>query len=718
MNQFEHPLPSAQGMSANDILYVFFRHKWKIIICSLTGILTSVAIYLFHPPPFQSQAMLFIRYVLENSSPGMPGNDEKAISPDQRGETIINTEVSILSSMDIANQVADTIGAEKILAKSKGPKDREHAAATIRDNLTIDTLPKSSVIRLVYKSSDPTLAQPVLRALVDAYLKKHVEVHRGAGAVGDFLSQETDQLRSRLSQTEDELRKAKDKAGIISIEDSKKVYSEQVAKIQQDIYDAEAELAERTAVLDELAKRSPQAAKTIASKIGSNQAQVPDADMGAYRNLLSRLDLLQRTEQMLLSQFTEQNQRVIDVRTQIADAQAKKKKLEDQFPSLAQMIVQAQPVSSSTGSPPTASNSIDLAAEAARLSGLQSKIKVLRAEQEQIRTEAGSIDQMEGSISELQRQQELEEQNYRYYSVHLEANRIDEALGSGRALNIAEIETPTLPSPDMLKELKVIGGITVGCIALGIGWAFLIEFYFDHSIRRSQDVERTLRIPLFLSIPDFGRNGHNKNVFHETLRDRLISYFESKNLTHKPKLLAVTGVGRDSGVTTTAAGLAQCLSETGDGNVLLVDMTQSQGSAQQFYKGKASCNFDELLELDTRNAAMMQDKLYVVGAEPNNERLSRALPTRFNTLVPQLKSSNFDYIIFDMPAVNQISITPRLASFMDMVLFVVESERTDKEIARQAVELLATSRVPVGVVLNKSRNYLPSKIHHDFLGSA
>ena len=137
-----------------------------------------------------------------------------------------------------------------------------------------------------------------------------------------------------------------------------------------------------------------------------------------------------------------------------------------------------------------------------------------------------------------------------------------------------------------------------------------------------------------------------------------------------------------------------------------------------FYKGKASCNFDELLELDTRNAAMMQDKLYVVGAEPNNERLSRALPTRFNTLVPQLKSSNFDYIIFDMPAVNQISITPRLASFMDMVLFVVESERTDKEIARQAVELLATSRVPVGVVLNKSRNYLPSKIHHDFLGSA
>jgi Mrp family chromosome partitioning ATPase len=87
-------------------------------------------------------------------------------------------------------------------------------------------------------------------------------------------------------------------------------------------------------------------------------------------------------------------------------------------------------------------------------------------------------------------------------------------------------------------------------------------------------------------------------------------------------------------------------------------------------------------------------------------------------LVPKLKASDFDYIIFDMPPVNQISITPRLAGFMDMVLLVVESEQTDREIARQAAELLATSKAHVGVVLNKSRNYLPLKAQHDFLGSA
>jgi uncharacterized protein involved in exopolysaccharide biosynthesis/Mrp family chromosome partitioning ATPase len=710
------PPPQASAPTFNDILYVLFRHKWRILICASLGLLAAAGMYFLNPPPYQSEAMLFIRYVLESSTPGMPGNDSKAVSPDQRGETIINTEVEILGSMDIANQVADAIGADKILSKVKGPKDRDQAAVMIRKNLIIDPLAKSSVIRLVFQNSDATLVQPVLTAVVDAYLKKHVEVHRGAGAVGDFLSQETDQLRSRLSQTEDELRKAKDKAGITSLDDSKKAYTEQVSKIRQEIYDAEAELADREAMLEEFAKHSPSAAKAVAPKTGAPEVPIPASETDAYRNVLSRLDLLQKNEQLLLSQFTEENQRVKDVRSLIADAEDKRQKLEDKYPGLLRMPA---PLPSSPMSPfpvAAAANTIDLASESARLSGLQSKIKVLDSELDQIRKEAGGVDELEGSISELQRQKDLEEANYKYYAVHLEANRIDEALGSGRALNIAEIQTPTPPRTDLIKQYKLLAGIAAGGLALGIAWAFLIELYFDHSIRRPKDVERLLRLPLFLSIPDFGRNGHDKNVFHETLRDRLIGYFESRNMTHKPKLLAVTGVGRKAGVTTTASGLAQCLSETGEGNVLLVDMTQGQGSAQQFYKGKASCGLDELL--DTRTTALVQDKLYVVGAEPNSDRLSRALPARFGQLVPKLKASDFDYIIFDMPPVNQISITPRLAGFMDMVLLVVESEHTDQEIARQAAELLSSSRAPVGVVLNKSRNYLPSKVHHDFLGSS
>jgi Mrp family chromosome partitioning ATPase len=208
---------------------------------------------------------------------------------------------------------------------------------------------------------------------------------------------------------------------------------------------------------------------------------------------------------------------------------------------------------------------------------------------------------------------------------------------------------------------------------------------------------------------------HALDPFHETLRDRLLAYFESRNLTHKPKLVAVTGLARDAGVTTIAAGLAKCCSDTGDGNVLLVDMTAGQGSAQQFYKGKAICGLEDIL--DAKGSAQVQNKLYVVGEEPNSDKLSRALPKRFTQLVPKLKTSDFDYIIFDMPPVSQISITPRLAGFMDMVLLVVESEKTDKDLVQKATALLAESKAHVGAVLNKTRDYVPQGLHQDNLGN-
>jgi Mrp family chromosome partitioning ATPase len=62
---------------------------------------------------------------------------------------------------------------------------------------------------------------------------------------------------------------------------------------------------------------------------------------------------------------------------------------------------------------------------------------------------------------------------------------------------------------------------------------------------------------------------------------------------------------------------------------------------------------------------------------------------------------------------SQISITPRLARFMDMVLLVVESEKTDRDVAKRATNLLLETKTNVGVVLNKSRDHLPRRLQQD-----
>jgi Mrp family chromosome partitioning ATPase len=66
-----------------------------------------------------------------------------------------------------------------------------------------------------------------------------------------------------------------------------------------------------------------------------------------------------------------------------------------------------------------------------------------------------------------------------------------------------------------------------------------------------------------------------------------------------------------------------------------------------------------------------------------------------------------------MPPVTQISVTPRLARFMDMVLLVVESEKTDRDVAQRAASLLSESRANLGVVMNKNRSYVPRMLHQE-----
>ena len=187
------PAAPAASMSANDIFYIVFRHKWMIAICTLVGLLAAGAFAYFMQPPYQSDAMLFIRYVTENSAPGLPGSGEAkpiSLADLDRGGTILNTEVQILRSVDIAYQVTDAIGIDKVLPKNTSPKDRtrDNAAGTVAANLIVQPLPMSSVIHLAYQDNDPAIVQPVLKAIVDVYYKKHVEVHRQAGAIGDFLS--------------------------------------------------------------------------------------------------------------------------------------------------------------------------------------------------------------------------------------------------------------------------------------------------------------------------------------------------------------------------------------------------------------------------------------------------------------------------------------------------------------------------------------------------
>ncbi|HVM61584.1 MAG TPA: Wzz/FepE/Etk N-terminal domain-containing protein [Verrucomicrobiae bacterium] len=742
-------------LTLDDVYYVLFKHKWKIILCSAAGMLGAIALFVLRPPVYESEAKLFIRYVLDSKSPA-PASDVSRMISSYDPQSVINSEIEILTSLDLAEQVVDMIGAEKILAKAGGGTDRIRAANVVRKGVVVEVPNKSNVMRILFQHPDADIVQPVLTGLIDSYFKKHAEIHQALGAVDDMLSQETDQLRAQLAQTEEDLRRARNKAGVLSLEDSEKNYADQIAKIRQEIFDAQADLAEHQALLKAISVTPPRAS----DQPTNDEPAAVSLPVDEYKSVSARIDELWKKEREMLTQFTEENTLVKAIRAQITEAEQSKRLLEEKYPALTRLDVVVP-----TRTAPRDSGAASAAMEATQVLAIQTRIKVLNDQLDQIRKEAGNVDQMDTTISELERKKKLEESNYQYFSSSLEQARIDEAVNHGKLSNISKIQAPTPPFHAPSGSAKKIGMIVAGGVMLGLGWAFLLELCLDHTVKRPVDVQMRLRLPLFLVIPDFSRNGHGRlrngdrdklpapkpadatrpvepapagaktagganqaiepwssplplRTYYEALRDRLVMYFEVRGITHKPKLVAVTSASRGAGVTSTAAGLAATLSETGDGNVLLVDMNQGQGVAQQFCQGRPVAKLEEALY--RKDSAHVQDKLYVVteAEEAAGSKLPRILPKRFTSLVPKLKVSDYDYIIFDMPAITQTSVTPRLAGFMDMVLLVIESEKTDRNLVQHSCALLAESKANVSAVLNKTHTYVPPRLHQEFLSGS
>ena len=748
-------LETPAGFTPADLYFVVFRHKWIIIALTLLGVAAATAFYFTRRPVYQSEAELYVRYVTDNRPMNPSDNNSRSaalLDPAQSGANIINTEMQILGSLDLAELVASNYGPEKILAKYGGGKDPIAAAGVVHGNLKVTPVRDSADILVTFSHPDIEVVGPVLGELIHDYQDMHVKIHRPIGMSDDTLSYQISQLSLQISQTEEAMRNAKTNAGIISIADAQKSYQEEMARIRREMMEARTSLAEHQVNLRQLAT-SAQSNKVVnvVTVVSNTTAPVPADELARYKSVCGQLNYLERRQNEYLQEdgYTDDNKLVKTNRQQAVEMANAKIELEKKFPALINLDTTATPDTKALASLPTG------AGESAQVAALEQRIKELRSQFDEIQQDAVKLNDAEAKIADLERTKLNQEQSYNFFKDMLERAHIDEATGQGRENNIAVIQQPSPPYEYFGKLYKTTAMMAISGLLAGLLWAFLVEFYLDRSVKRPEDVRIKLRMPFFLSIPDLNHQPHRRLAASESrrlvfngngngngngaaspattgvlevalpavnhalrshcdaLRDRLVNYFESVNLTRKPKLVAITSVGKRAGVSTISAGLAASLSETGDGRVLLVDMNLEDGAAQQFVRGKMGCQLDDALTSEKRDHALVQENLYVVSEGSNAGKLPRILPKRFAALMPKLKASDYDYIIFDMPPVSQTSVTTRLAGFMDTVLLVIESEKTDCDVVQQANQLLLQSKAQIAVVLNKTRKYVPARLQHE-----
>ena len=657
------------SLKFNDILFIFLRHKWMISVCTVLGIGGATAFYCLFPPVYESRAKLLVRYVVDRST--VDNLDSSAKPAGAQADNLMNSEVEILTSLDLATQVAEEVGVKRILGGSGGEATKDEAARALSKGLSVTSLKGSNIISISYKNGDPQLATLVLDELVKFYFDKHLEIHRSVGSF-DLVSRQTAQLRTELSRTEEELQKMKETAGITSPTEDTSAVATELTKTQDELDSAETELASQQARVRELEEWNTGAAIKPAADNGTPQPST--AVIEEYRSLVSRVAQLRQTETELLSRYTAQNRTVKVKQAQIEELENQRRGIEQKYPNI---LASVPSTTSGDAARP------DLVSERARLVGVQAQTEMLRSRMSSLKDRAKVLAEYGPRIEQLERTKGVQEGNYKYLAASLEKARIDETLDPTRMPNISVVQTPS-PAVKASEGMgKIALGIGAGGLLLGITMASLIELVLDRTVKRSHELETRLRVPLLLTIPYFSANSQRLRLpnnseadlgevpssdivpmengdllrpFCEAIRDRLGLFFDLNHMAHKPKLVAVTGLRENAGASTLAAGLANALSDGTEGKVILVD-------------------------------------------KPPATR-------RFYNMLMEFKTSDLDYVVFDMPSLGDTSSTLPLAGFMDTVLLVVEAEKSNRDAVKRAYEQLA-AKTKVSVVFNKSRSYVP-----------
>ena len=798
-------------MNLDDVLFILFRHKWKILLFATLGIAAAATAYLLRQKLYESEAKLMVRYVVDRSSV-----DTLDAQPKNSDMGQINSEVQILTSWDLAMQVAQAVGVERLLPDAK-EADIIAAASSIRAGLSAAALKNTNIIVISYKNRDPELATLVLKELVARYFTKHLEVHRSADAF-DFVARQTDQVRAQLNRTEEELKELKAKAGITSLGESTTALNVELARNREALHIAETAYSGQRALVQELEK-SLAAQKKI--PLSTKPLDSGNEVVQQYQTLFSRLAQFRQTELEHLSTYAQKafkpelpeqlrvarkvrsltrepegdNIRVPvggsgffgsdradareiarkrysrqndtgfayqtgkkdfdalvkeaeqEILTQRINQSEMNRASEDQFVKVNQMQIENLerqlgdmekrfPGLVTTIPAATAQiRELDLSADRARLKEMEARVQTITSRLRDLQKQSEQLSEFAPQITHLERRREIEDANYKYFEASLEKARVDEALDPSKIPNISAVQKPS-PAVRATSDLKkTILALAGGGIAFGIALALLVELVVDRSIKRPLELTTRLRIPMlmwipyianrsFLTLPWRGARresalalrasrrgeiapweiGHFIRPFTEALRDRITLSFQINGMTHKPKLVGVTGCSKGAGTSTLAGGLAAALSETGDGKVLLVDMNVGHATVHPFYRGASTCTLAEALVGEPASAG---ENLYLAMATPPDAPRAQVIPKRFHDLMPHLKASDFDYIIFDMPPLSQTSITLAVSAYMDKVLLIAEAEKSNRDVIKRAFMELSAVNASVFAVLNKLRFYTP-----------
>ncbi len=698
-------------MSLRDIYYVVFRHKRKVIGFFFTVVVLAAAVTLLMPKSYQSTAQLLLRLGRENTTLD-PAASMGAATVNVNGEsreTELNSEIEVLKSRELAERIVDTIGISRILgAKRAAPllttydslKTRENAVVKIGKCLAVDLVKKTNIISVSFLAKDPQVAHDVVDNLLRFYEEKHMAIYRPASSY-KFIEQQQDALNAEMKATQDSLNALKNSSGIVSVPEQQTSILTRLSNLEQDYEKVKVELAASRARVADLQKTMENIPQIMAQhKLGG----VPLSSNEVLRTKINEL----RVQQLdMLTKYNDNSRRVKDLKQQINQASA---------------ILDTEDLNNNSSNAMRQMQA-DLLAEQSNLAAYTARELNLRSLIAQARNEMESFNNSSATVARLQRQLEIDQDNYRKYSEDLEQARIDSGLKNEKLSNISIIQEATLPLKSTVTTRAIysmVFGIFFGLFG-GLALAFIFEL-LDHTVKRFDDVENYLGLPALGVIPVLdGAAGVPWKIpracsqTFDTLRETLR---RARKDQKDSKVIAVMSCYDGEGTDLIAPYLAvNQIPPNNGGRVLLADLDLAKPTLHATFSIPQTPGVSDFYKSDTGPAITPMSFNNVSGLDilSAGKEFDGALQLSKSGLFAESMNSwkkKYDYIVLKMPPFSRSSLVMELADYIDDVIMVVESERVRREVIVQSTSQLNRAGINVfGVILNNYRYYLPQWLY-------
>lgn len=664
------------GFDYRQFVHYLLEKSWVVVLCLLAGTFLAVG-YLYRTPPlYQSRSVLEVDVQAQRIAP-VEGIETMNFQSQEQLRTIeqnLRTR-SLMERVVLANDLGNN-PAFLPLPENGQPYSPESLANVLLRMVNPAVRRGTRLIDVSVTHTDPKMAQLLADSIGKEYIRQSIEKRAGTARLAyDFLREEADRLKKKLTASENRLQAYREEKGSASFNDRENIVATKLQDLNSKETQAKTErmrLESDFSALDKF-KNDPDQLLTVPS-IANHPTVV---------EIKNQITAMNGNIANLAQRYKEKHPRMIQARSQLAELKR----------SMREAVLRLPPL---------------IKTEYGNAVETENNIQAALSEQEKT-----ALDLNKQSIPFNELQREVDADKALYESVLKRGNETD--LTKGVQSDPVQIQesasfSPVPVSPQPLRTMLegIFGGLAVGVLIVG-----LLNF-LDRSIKTVDQAEQVSGLPVLAAVPLMKFPAEKSYMLmvrdpNSTAAEAFRSLRASVSLLgpeSERKVLLFTSAAPSEGKSFSCTNYSVSLAQQGY-RTLLIDADLRRPSIHKiFHFDRKIMGITDYLvgraDIQEASHAVEVPNLHVMpGGQkaPNPAELLSG--ESFAALVSDAARS-YDRVVIDSAPVMAVSDTLLMTPYVQSVCLVVHARRTARNMVQRAVGVLEqVGSRPVGLVLNR-----------------